>query len=40
MKTFLQKHRDNITGVLSCPDRVIFKGYLGLNRANAFNSAE
>ena len=31
METFLQKHRDLITGVLSCPDRVIFKGYLGLN---------
>ena len=28
METFLQKHRDSITGVLSCPDRVIFKGYL------------
>jgi hypothetical protein len=31
METFLRKHRDQITGVLSCPDRVIFKGYLGLN---------
>jgi hypothetical protein len=31
MKTFLDKHRELITGVLSCPDRVIFKGYLGMN---------
>jgi len=26
--TFLQKHADKITGVLSCFDRLIFKGYL------------
>jgi len=31
METFLHKHRESIAGVLSCPDRVIFKGYLGLN---------
>ena len=35
METFLKKHRDSITGVLSCPDRVIFKGYLGLNDPGA-----
>ncbi len=28
MQTFLQKHADKITGVLSCFDRLIFKGYL------------
>lgn len=35
METFLQKHHDSITGILSCPDRVIFKGYLGLNDPNS-----
>jgi hypothetical protein len=35
MKTFLHKHRELITGVLSCPDRVIFKGYLGLSHPGA-----
>lgn len=28
MDAFLHKHSDDITGVLSCPDRVLFKGYL------------
>jgi len=32
METFVQKHQDKITGVLSCPDRVLFKGHLSLNR--------
>lgn len=31
MNTFLHKHMDKITGVLSCPDRVIFKGHLPLS---------
>jgi hypothetical protein len=35
MKTFLHKHRELITGVLSCPDRVIFKGYLSLRHPGA-----
>lgn len=28
MKDFLDKHRDLIVGTLSCPDRIILKGYL------------
>ena len=28
MEAFLQKHADKISGVLSCFDRLIFKGYL------------
>jgi hypothetical protein len=35
METFLHKHQDLITGILSCPDRVIFKGYLGLSTAQS-----
>jgi len=31
MNTFCQKHTEKITGVLSCPDRVLFKGHLPLN---------
>ena len=27
MKKFIEKHSDNIDGVLSCADRIIFKGY-------------
>jgi hypothetical protein len=32
MKSFLEKHADSITGTLSCFDRMIFKGYLPVNR--------
>ena len=35
MDRFLEKHRELITGTLSCFDRVIFKGYLPLNYAGA-----
>ena len=28
MKTFLDKHESKITGVLSCFDRMLFRGYL------------
>jgi hypothetical protein len=28
MKTFLEKHSDKIAATLSCPDRILFKGYL------------
>jgi hypothetical protein len=35
METFLHKHADLISGVLSCPDRVIFKGHLKLNYPKA-----
>jgi hypothetical protein len=28
MKNFLDKHREQIIGTLSCPDRIILKGYL------------
>ena len=35
METFLRKHQDLTTGVLSCPDRVIFKGYLNLTYPEA-----
>lgn len=34
METFLEKHSTNITGVLSCYDRILFKGYLQLSRAD------
>ncbi len=27
MKKFIEAHKDNILGVLSCVDRIIFKGY-------------
>jgi hypothetical protein len=30
MKSFLEKHEDKITGLMSCFDRVLFKGYLPL----------
>jgi hypothetical protein len=30
---FIQKHTDKITGVLSCFDRVVFKGYLPISSA-------
>lgn len=35
METFLSKHQELITGVLSCPDRVIFKGHLRLYHPRA-----
>ena len=28
MKSFLEKHASKITGVLSCFDRMLFRGYL------------
>lgn len=31
MKKFIEKHNDNIHGVLSCVDRIIFKGYSSLS---------
>lgn len=31
MESFLHQHADKITGVLSCPDRLIFKGYLPIS---------
>ena len=31
MKEFLDKHTDNIAGVLNCFDRIIFKGYLPIS---------
>ena len=30
VKDFIQKHRDQISGVIMCFDRLIFKGYLSL----------
>jgi len=38
METFVQKHQDKITGVLSCPDRVLFKGHLPFNHPGAMES--
>lgn len=35
MERFLEKHREIVTGTLSCFDRMIFKGYLPLNHAGA-----
>jgi hypothetical protein len=35
LNTFCQKHAEKITGVLSCPDRVVFKGYLPFNYPEA-----
>lgn len=37
MQTFLQKHPDKINGVLSCADRVIFKGYLPFQHPKALS---
>jgi len=37
MQTFLQKHADKINGVLTCADRVIFKGYLPFQHPNALS---
>ncbi len=28
MKRFINRHQDQISGVLSCPDRLVFRGYL------------
>jgi hypothetical protein len=38
METFVHKHADSITGVLSCPDRVIFKGHLPLGSPQAMDA--
>ena len=37
MTSFLQKHEDKINGVLSCFDRVIFKGYLPFQHPKALS---
>jgi hypothetical protein len=36
MQSFLEKHRDKILGVVSCFDRLIFKGHLPFSYAEAF----
>ena len=35
MNKFIEKHSDKIAGVLTCPDRIIFKGYLPLYNGEA-----
>jgi hypothetical protein len=35
---FVGKHQDKISGVLSCFDRVIFRGYLPLSYAGGMSS--
>ena len=35
MKTFLEKHDSKITGVLSCFDRMLFRGYLPIMSGGA-----
>ena len=43
MKEFLEKYQDRIHGVLSCFDRMLFRGYLpimsGWQMAQFFNSS-
>jgi hypothetical protein len=43
MKEFIEKHQDQIQGVLSCFDRMLFRGYLpimsGWRMAQFFNSS-
>ncbi len=38
MKEFVEKHRAKIRGVLSCPDRVVFKGYLPIGYGRGMES--
>lgn len=38
MQSFLEKHRDKIVGVLSCFDRLIFKGHLPFSYPAAFEA--
>ena len=38
MKSFLEKYNDRITGVISCFDRMVFKGYLPIGWADAMES--
>lgn len=38
MEQFLEKHRDQITGVISCFDRVLFKGYLPISWAGSMEA--
>lgn len=38
MKTFVDKYSDRITGVISCFDRMVFKGYLPIGWADAMES--
>jgi hypothetical protein len=35
VNSFVEKYRDRITGVISCFDRMLFKGYLPLGWADA-----
>ena len=37
MESFVEKHADRVSGVLSCFDRVLFKGHLPLNRPGAMD---
>ena len=38
MNAFLSKHKRRIAGTLSCVDRIVFKGYLPISWADAFES--
>jgi hypothetical protein len=38
LKEFVEKHGAKISGVLSCPDRVVFKGYLPIGYGQAMES--
>jgi hypothetical protein len=38
LKEFVEKHLDKVGGVLCCPDRVIFKGYLPIGYGQAMES--
>jgi hypothetical protein len=38
LKDFVEKHGAKISGVLSCPDRVVFKGYLPIGYGQAMES--
>ena len=44
MKEFISKHQERIHGVLSCFDRMLFRGYLpimsGWQMAQFFNSSK
>jgi len=36
VEKFIQKHEQNISGTLSCVDRIVFKGYLPVSWADSF----
>ncbi len=38
MEAFVQKHSEKINSVLSCFDRIIFKGYLPITGASSMES--